>query len=339
MNNENTNLEISWQSAVRVFALAILISAIYFFRDLIALFISAIIIATVVEGPASGLIKRGWPRFLAVATVYFVSILLLAFFIYLLTPVILTEAQGLLETFLTVFNRIFRLGFLTPETIAEVQTNLSDLIQGFGQGAGAALEFLSRFSNAVFSIVVVFITSFYLALQGKSGERIIKLLVPSEHEPYFLGLWGKSQKKISRWFYGQVILSLTVGLAVFLGLWLLGVRYSLLLGILAALLEIVPVVGPVVSGILAVVVAAHQGADLALYTVILFVVVQQVENHVLIPTLMRRFIGLNPVVVVFALLIGGKLAGIWGLILAVPITAALGEVLEDWERKRLLVAD
>jgi len=334
MNGNKT--EISWASAAKFFIVALLILAIYFFRDLIALFISAIVIATVVESPTAFLIKKGLPRFLAVMVIYLGFLLGIALLAYLFTPVLISEFQGFTETILNIFNRVFRLSFLTPETIAEVQTNLLDFFRGFGEGTGAAFRFATQFTRSVFSLVVVFVTSFYLALQGRTVERIIRLLSQGKYESYFLGLWGRAQRKIGRWFYGQILLSAAIGASVFLGLLLLGVAYPLLIGILAGLLEIVPVVGPVITGLIAFVIAAQKGIDLAFYTIILFVIIQQVETHLLVPGVMRRSIGLNPVVVVFALLIGGKLAGLWGVILAVPLTAALGELLADWEQKRFL---
>jgi len=331
--------EISWGSALKLFLVALLFASVYFFRDLIALFVSAIIIATVVEVPIGALMRRGVPRFLAVTLIYLGFLAAFSLFAYILTPVVVSEFQGFADTVLHFVNRIFHLNFLTPDAITQIRENILQLFQGIGQGAGAAFKFASRFVNATFSLVVVFVTSFYLALQGRTIEKIIKLVAPPKHESYFLGLWERAQKKIGRWFYGQVALSFTVGATVFFGLWLLGVNYPLLLGILAGILEIVPVVGPIISGLLAFAIAAQGGADLAIYTIILFVIIQQLENNILVPTVMRKSIGLNPVVVVFAIMIGGKLAGIWGVILAVPLTAALGELISDWENRKFLSND
>lgn len=320
---------------MRFFAIGILILAIYFFRDIVAIFLSSIVIATVAEGPIRRLVRRGFPRFVSVTLIYIGGLILLSLLFYFLTPVVVTEFSGATSTLLEVLQRLFRSELFTSNIIPDLQQNLFRAFQGIGDSAGAAVGFVYRMFGGILSVVLAFVISFYLALQGQTIERLIKALTREEHTEYFLDLWARSQRKIGRWFYGQIVLSLFVGLLVFVGLWIMGVNYSFLLGILAAVFEIVPVVGPLIAGVFAVVIATHQSINMAIYTVILFAIIQQIENNIFVPAIMRRSIGLNPVVVVFVLLIGGKLAGFWGILLAVPITAALSELFQDWEEKKL----
>jgi len=118
--------------------------------------------------------------------------------------------------------------------------------------------------------------------------------------------------------------------ATFIGLWLLGVKYSLFLGIMAGVLELIPYVGPILTGGLAVLIGLGDSASLAVYALILFTVLQQLESHVLIPMVMKYTITLNPVVTMTALLIGGTVFGIPGMILSVPIAVMFQEIVEDW---------
>jgi predicted PurR-regulated permease PerM len=115
----------------------------------------------------------------------------------------------------------------------------------------------------------------------------------------------------------------------------LGVNYALFLGILAALLEIIPFVGPIFSGAVAVLVALSDSSILALYTLLLFVAIQQLESHLVIPVIMRRAVGVHPVVVLMSLLLGAKLAGFLGIVVAVPTAVILQEFLDDWSLRRV----
>ncbi|MBI1975307.1 MAG: AI-2E family transporter [Parcubacteria group bacterium] len=328
-------LEISWRSAVRFFAIGIFIFAIYFFRDLIAIFLSSIVIATIAEGPVRKLLRRNWPRFAAVTLIYLGGFVVVTLLVYFLSPIVTNELRGATTTLLEVSERFLRSEFSALDIVEELQKNFVRTLQGLGNGAGAAFNVAHRLISGALSVVLAFVISFYLALQGQTIERLLRVVVSDHKIEYALGLWARSQRKIGRWFYGQMILSCFVGVFTFLGLWIMGVNYAFALGILAAVLEIVPVVGPLIVGVVSVVIAAQQNVNLAVYAVILFAVIQQVENNVFVPAVMKRSIGLNPVLVVFVLLIGGKLLGFWGMILAVPITAALSELGKDWEEKRL----
>jgi predicted PurR-regulated permease PerM len=162
---------------------------------------------------------------------------------------------------------------------------------------------------------------------------MLRGVTPKEHETYVLNLWQRAQKKMGQWLQGQLFLAIVVGVLVYIGLSLLGIRFALLLAIIAGILELVPYIGPVLSAIPAVILAFFQMPILALWVLILYIIIQQLENYLLVPVIMKKVVGLNPVVVIIALLIGGKLLGILGIILAVPAAAVLAEFFKDVKRK------
>ena len=174
------------------------------------------------------------------------------------------------------------------------------------------------------------ILAFYLTVGQDGVERFLVAVLPAAYEDTAIDLYLKTRNKIGHWLKGQVLLSLVVGFIVFLGLSLLGVKYALLLGILAGLFEIVPFVGPIFSGGIAVLVAMSGSLALAGYTLILFVVIQQLENGVLVPLVMNYTTKINPTVLLIALLIGSKAFGFTGLILAVPAAVFFQEVVNAW---------
>jgi predicted PurR-regulated permease PerM len=168
----------------------------------------------------------------------------------------------------------------------------------------------------------------------KGIETFLGSVVPEKYEDYVIDLWKRSEIKVGRWFQGQLLLSLIVGLVVYVGLSIMGVKYALVLGILSMVLEIVPMVGPVLAAIPAVFLGFLQSPGLGLWLIVFYTVVQQLENHILVPLVIGKTTGLNPVVVIMALLIGGSLAGISGMILSVPVATIIVEILDDIAKQK-----
>ena len=158
--------------------------------------------------------------------------------------------------------------------------------------------------------------------------------MPDKYEKYILDLWYRSEKNLGRWFQVQLLLSLIVGLMTFVGLSLLGVKFALILAVLIMILELVPNVGPVLAAIPAVALAFFQSPSLGFWTIALYIGIQQIENHVLTPLIIGRTLGINPVVVVISLLVGFNLAGILGMILAVPVATVIVEWFNDIIEKK-----
>jgi predicted PurR-regulated permease PerM len=135
--------------------------------------------------------------------------------------------------------------------------------------------------------------------------------------------------KVSAWLGGQLLLAAIIGTTAAVGLWLLGIPYFYVLALIAAIGEMIPVVGPLLAAIPAIAVALSVSPAAALFVAIFFIIQQQVENHVLVPKVMERQVGVSAVVVIVALLIGGSLLGIIGAILAVPTAAILQVLFEE----------
>lgn len=168
--------------------------------------------------------------------------------------------------------------------------------------------------------------------QGPAG--FIRSVLPAKYEDYVISLWKRAEHKVGRWLQAQLLLALSVGFLVFVGLSLLNVKYALLLGIIATILEIVPIVGPVVSAIPGVILAFAQSPTLGLWVLVFYIAVQQVEGHILAPLILGKTLGLNPVTVIIALLIGGTLAGIIGILLSVPVAVVIVEILDDMAKQK-----
>jgi predicted PurR-regulated permease PerM len=183
--------------------------------------------------------------------------------------------------------------------------------------------------GGLFSLLIVLVITFYLTVEENALKKFVKFVVPSRHRTYTMDLINRMQMKIGMWLRGQLLLSLIVGILTYIGLNILGVKYALLLALSAGILEIIPYLGPWLSGVPAVLVAFSDSLVKVLLVILLYLLVQQLENHLIVPKLMQKMVGLNPIIVIMAILVGAKLGGVIGGLLGVPVAAAISVYLAD----------
>ncbi|MEK7101183.1 MAG: AI-2E family transporter, partial [Patescibacteria group bacterium] len=201
--------------------------------------------------------------------------------------------------------------------------------------SGGTVRVLSTFFGGIFALILVIVLSFYFALQETGVDDFLRLITPAKHEEYVVNLWMRAKKKIGQWMQGQLLLSLLVGIIVYLGLLILGVPYALFLAVAAALLDLIPLFGSFLAGILAVVVAFSSGGlTLALIVAGLYFIVNQFEAHLIYPLVVNKVVGIPPLLVILSLIIGGSLAGFLGILLSIPIAAGLREFLNDFDKSK-----
>ena len=213
--------------------------------------------------------------------------------------------------------------------MAQVSAALSSVSGGFFATA-------SSFLGGVFSFSIIFVISFYLLVKEDGVAEFLEIIVPLKQEEYFIGLWKRTQAKIGRWMQGQLLLMLIVGILIYFGLLVLRVPHALLLGVLAFVCEIIPVFGMTIAAIPAFLLGALNGGwTLGLLVILLYLIVQQFEANVIYPLVVKKIVGIPPLLVIISLIIGAKLAGFLGIILSVPISVALMEFIEDINKKKI----
>jgi predicted PurR-regulated permease PerM len=183
--------------------------------------------------------------------------------------------------------------------------------------------------GGLFGLITILILTFYLLVDFDQLLRFFIRLFPRQNRLRVHEATRRVTTKVSAWLGGQLLLGGIIGSSAAVGLWLLGVPYFYVLALLAAIGEMIPVIGPILSAIPAVLVALTVKPMLALFVMVFFIVQQQVENHLLVPRVMARQVGISAVVVIVALMIGGSLLGIVGAILAVPTAAILQVLFEE----------
>ena len=326
-------LEISWKSLWRIVFMIGLIAAAILLKNIVVILFLAIIISSAIDTPVSFLERHRIPRVLGALLIFLIAAGMLGFLLYTIVPIAIFEFNNLLHNLNSL--RIPLLGALDTsqllERFNEGLGSLRDLI--FSGGASVFSVITDVFGNVVL-VVVTLVLALYLTIDRHGVENFLRAVLPLSYEQYMISFYQRVRRKLGFWFQGQLLLMFVVGVITFLGLWLLGVPYSLVLGIIAGLLEIVPAAGPLLAAVLAFLVAISQSLTLGIYVAIFFAAIQQFENHVLVPLVMRKAVGISPVVVVIALLAGSQLAGIIGIILAVPVAVIFQELLEDWGKKK-----
>ena len=164
-------------------------------------------------------------------------------------------------------------------------------------------------------------------------------VTPARHEKYALDLWKRSRRKISPWMQGRIFLGIFMAVFVYLGLSLLGIKYALLLALLAGVFEIIPYFGPILSAAPAILLGFMEDPITGLLVLGFFIIMQQFENHLLYPLVVKKMVGVPALLVIISMIVGGKLAGFLGILIAVPVAAILMELISDWEKKKHVFAE
>ncbi|MFA4890400.1 MAG: AI-2E family transporter [Candidatus Paceibacterota bacterium] len=338
-------INITTGTMIRALLLVFLAFLIYLVRNVMLLTLLSIVIASGVEPAAAWFQKRRVPRVLAVIIIYLVAFLTLGFMFYLVIPPVFSELSDLSANIPTYLEKPFQMKTI-HEFLPELPESISQIILGFADSARSFIEKItggffhatSVLFGGALSFVFTIVLSFYLSVQEKGIENFLRMIIPLKYEEYAIDLWKRSRDKIGSWMKGQILLGLLIGVMVFLGLTILQVRYAISFAFLAAVFEIIPVFGPVMASIPPIGIALLQSPSLALLVAALFFVVQQFENHLIYPLVVRKVVGISPTIVILVLFIGGKLAGFLGIILAVPLATVLVEFLNDFEKKKRMNA-
>ena len=332
-----------------IFTALIIVVGVYLFwilRDLALLVLTAIIIASAIEPGVAFFIRYSIPRFISALLVYVLVFGAIFSILYFFFPPIIADAAGFLSAmprYLDTINITAPLSNITNTvSVVSSQSQAQSYIQTllslqslFTSSSGSVLQLLITFFGGIFSLMLVIVLSFYFALQDTGVDDFIRLVMPVKYEEYYVDLWKRSQKKIGLWMQGQILLSVIVGILVYLGLLIIGVPYALLLAVFTAMVEIIPVFGSIIAGVVAVIVGySDGGVAIAAIVAGLYIVVNQFESNLIYPLIVKKIVGIPPLLVIVALIAGYTLAGFLGAILSVPVSAVLLEFINDFDKRK-----
>ena len=327
-------IRISLRSIVRGTLFLILLAMLYYIRDLVFVFLTAIVIASFVESAVRRFHKHGIERIVAVIIIYFCVLSIIGIFLYLFVPVFLSQINqfsGVIDKYLPASASF---GDSNGIPIASVFNNLQNLASG---AAGGALQTAVAIFGGLFNIIILIVLSFYLSINEKGIETFLRIVSPVSDAEYVVDVWNRTERKIGLWFQGQLLLGLLVGILIYLGLLIFNVQYSLLLAAAAALMELIPF-GIILAAIPAVAAGyLSNGGTGAIAVAGLYLIVHEFEINLIAPLIVQKVVGISSLIVILSLLVGLKLAGFWGIMLAIPAAVLLMELLSDVKKKRGLL--
>jgi len=345
--NNNTVIAISSGTILKTILIILLFVFLYMLRDLVLVLLTAVVIASSVEPATRWLGRYKIPRIPAVLLIYLLVAGIFVGLLYLFIPPILNETSSLVSSApkylesIKIYSPINNLGISGADNFVGGISNslsLKDLVNGIQDAAasfsGGAFQTVSLIFGGVFSFILIIIISFYFSVQKNGIENFLQIITPVKHERYIINLWRRTQTKIGKWMQGQLLLGVLIGILVYLGLTVLGVEYALILALLAAIAELIPVFGPILAAVPAVILGFTDSVALGFMVIGFYVIIQQFENHLIYPLVVRKVVGVPPLLVILALIIGAKLAGFLGIILSVPIAAAIMEFTDDVQKEK-----
>ncbi len=346
---DKTIVSISAGTIIKAIVIALLFVALFVLKDLVLVLLMSIVVASAVEPGTQWFVRRGMPRLFSVIFIYLLIALCFIGIIFFLLIPLLGESSDFLRNSPSYFNStaitssVASSDFLASQPLVIKLTNSLNLEQVVSQINAITRSISSNtfgtiatFFGGIISFFLMAIISFYLAVEEDGVGKFLKAITPIKHEKYVVSLWKRSQRKIGLWMQGQLILAIIIGVLVYLPLALFQIPNALLLATLAAAFEIIPLFGPILASIPAILIGFVTGGfPSALAIAGLYIIVHQFENQLIYPLVVKKVVGVSPIVSIIALAAGWQLAGFVGLILAVPISSVITEFFDDFEKDKI----
>jgi len=322
-------------NVIKILALLFLFYILFLVRDVLAIFFIALILASGLGPLVDWMQSKKIPRTLGVIIIYVILNSIIVSVIFLAVPPIVQEFKDLSVRLPDVIERlrsgldILHANSENSSFFSNIENTLRGTPKNLPAAAGDIFSGLLSFFGGIFTFFLTLVITFYMAVEEDALKKIVWSVIPGESQVYVMGLIKRMQLKVGHWMRGQLILSLIIFIFIFTGLSILGVEYALILALIAGLVEFVPYLGPIIASIPAIFLAFTQDPALAIFVAILYYVVQVVENNIIVPKIMQKAVGLNPVISIVVLLMGFKLAGVAGAILAIPVATIVSVFLQD----------
>jgi len=334
-------IEISTSTILKIVAVILALVFLYLVKNVLVILFLALILSAAAETPVEWLMRYKVRRGLAVAMVYIVGIALFALIIYLIAPPLATQIKAIARD---LPDYLFR--FESKVEVLGVGIgfeNLQELLLALGNrlsaSAGDIFAGVINFFGGLFSALMILVISIYLVIDEKGIKKFVVSLVSPGQEEYAANLVDRIMFKLGAWFRGQLVLMFAIGLMTYIGLTLMNVEFALTLALIAGLLEIVPIIGPILAAVPAILFVLPQSLGLAVLVAALYYVVQELEKYLIVPLVMKKAVGLNPLAIIVSVLVGFEVYGIIGAILAIPVAAIISIGFSDlMERKKTMTA-
>jgi predicted PurR-regulated permease PerM len=347
MPEEKSSVRITLTTASLIRIILVILGLYFAFliKDILIILFVAVVLASAFDPWVGWMKKHGLPRSLGIALIYIAMILVIGVTAYLVVPLIVSQFSQLLNdlpSYLDQFNKFlasFRSFTSSYGWLDNIRTSLINFGSNFQGAANGVFSTLFNIVGGIFSLVIVLVITFYMVVEHNSIRKLIWSLTPENKQTHVMEIFNQMEKKIGLWFRGQLILCLAVFALTYAGLLILGVKYALILALVSGLAEFIPYLGPFLGGIPAVFLSLSQAPTLAIFVAILYIIVHEIESNLLVPKIMQKALGMNPIVTIVVLMIGFSLGGIMGALLSIPAGTAALVVFDDMLHKKKIKSE
>lgn len=331
-------LDISWKTIIKISIAGFILYAFYLAKDIVLWFFFALIISVLLEPAVIFLRWLRVPKILAITMVYLAVFGFFGVLIYVTAPIFIFELRQFSQLIPEYIERVSPL-------LREIGVNISNdfnsateiLIKSLEQGSKSVLNAAAVLLGGLFSAFFILVLSFFLSIEGKGLQKFLVFMAPQKYEERISIIFERVQRKVSGWFGARILACLFVGVASFIIFYIFGIKYALLLALIAGVLNFIPYIGPWVTAMLLIVFVGVASSSWisVVYVLVAFIVIQTIENSILTPILMKKMIDLPPVLVLIGLLVGAQLLGFLGALFAVPVFGIIYEFTKEFlERRR-----
>ncbi len=350
MGDSNLSVNISAGTIIKTIIIVCIFVLLYFLRDVALILLTAIIIASAIDPGVKWFEGKKVPRALGVILIYFALASVFFVVLFFIVPTFLDETSSIVDNVpkyidqisqgIPLLDKSFLEGYIP--ILNQISKQIASInVSGFFDNSGAAggsniFDTARALVESALNFVLITVFSFYFSVTKDSVENFLKIITPARNESYILDLWARSKKKIGGWLQGQLMLACLMTVLLYPVLAILGVKHALLLSILAGILELIPIFGSTLAAVPAVLLSLLDGGvTLAVLVLGYYLIVQQFEANIFYPLVVRKIIGISPLIVIIALIVGAKLEGVMGVILAVPLSVILVEYVEDIDKRKV----
>lgn len=325
-------VEISSRTIIFTIGFILLLYFLWTIQELLYTIFIAFILMSALRPLVTALKRKRVPHTLAVTMVYISFVLFFLFLFGIIIPPILLETGNLIKSLPTMVQS------LNPETRQWIQ--IESLSQYIPNVTNQLFSLAGNiFSNIIFIVSTLFF-GYYLLLEEQIIKKFLLQFFNEKKAHWYIMILEKAEQRMSNWFWGELMLMTVVGWMTFIGLSLLQIRYAVPLAVLAGVLEVVPNIGPIISSVPTAIIGFTISPITGFSTLSLYFIVQQLENNLIVPMIMKKAVGINPIVTLMALIIGGRLGGVLGIVVAIPIyvfvETIVVEFLKDHEVAEIL---
>lgn len=339
--NGNISINITFGSLLKIAIFCFFVYILFEVRDFVALLLTAVIFSLALAPGRRFLEKFKIPGPIAVVFLFIAVLSAFTFLLYSFVPLILEQYNFFISSIPTLFENLL---IFSKGTIFEAY--IQGQIAFFEDPQQASAAFTGIFKTAGVSLLTIFggllniilflLLTFLFAVNPSALETFINVIAPKKYKNYLGDLWKRTGDKMAQWIQGQILLVFVIGALTYFALTLLGIPNALFLATFAGIMELIPIFGPVIAAIPAVLMALTTGDfTLVLLVILVFLIIQQLENNLIYPLVVSKVVGVSSILVILAIVVGGSIAGFIGVVIAVPVVMVLQELFNDMKSGKI----